>query len=209
MAENDVSLKQRNSLGFELQIKLIGGRELQVGSKEGKTKRSYSVDILSLQDKSKKEIFIAWKWLFISIGFFIFTMLLLKILPAYLNDNKNLYLGIILFSGIVAGILGLVQFWKHSSRKQIFYSRNANIPIIELSVGKPTKSSFYDFVNKIEQRIKKFRDHMDIAEDKQLIGEMKMLRRLSDDGIISSKLYEAAKTKLFKGFDSQVVNRDA
>ena len=104
---------------------------------------------------------------------------------------------------------GSPPFWKHSSRKQIFYSRNANIPIIELSVGKPTKSSFYDFVNKIEQRIKKFRDHMDIAEDKQLIGEMKMLRRLSDDGIISNTLYEAAKSKLFKGFDSQVVNRDA
>ena len=209
MAESDVSLKQRNSFGFDLQIKLVDGRELQVASKQRKVKRTYSVDILSLQDKSKKVIFIAWKWLIISIGFFLFTILMLKILPSYLNDNKNLYLGIILFLGVLASLLGLVQFWKHSSKKQIFYSRNANIPIIELSVGKPTKNSFSNFVNTVEQRIKKFRSHMNIAEDKQLVGEMKMLRRLSDDGVISNKLYEAAKAKLFKGFDSKVINRDA
>ena len=209
MAENGVSLKQRNSLGFDLQIKLVDGRELQVASKERKIKRIYSVDILSLQDRSKKVIFIAWKWLIVSVGFFLFTLLMLKILPPYLNDNKNLYLGIILTFGVVAGILGLVQFWKHSSRKQMFYSRNAHIPIIELSVGKPTKTDFSHFVNTVEQRIKKIRNHMDIAEDKQLIGEMKMLRRLSDEGVISNKLYEAAKEKLFKGFDSQVINRDA
>ena len=209
MAENDVSLKQRNSLGFDLQIKLVDGRELQVASKEHKTKRIYSVDILSLQDKSKKVIFIAWKWLIVSVSFFLFTILMLKTLPPYLNDNKNLYLGIILFLGVVASLLGLVQFWKHSLTKQIFFSRNAHIPIIELSAGKPTKAICSTFVIAVEQRIKKIRSHMDIAEDKQLIGEMKMLRRLSDEGVISNKLYEAAKEKLFKGFDSQVINRDS
>ena len=208
MAENDIVLKQRNSLGFDLQIKLVDGRELQVASKENKTTRTYSVDILSLQDKSKKVIFIAWKWLIMSAIFFLFTLLMLKLLPPYLNDHKNLYLGMILLLGIIGSLLGLVQFWKHSSRKQIFCSRNANIPIIELSVGKPTKNNFSKFVDTVEQRIKKFRSHMEIAEDKQLIGEMKMLRRLSDEGIISNKSYEAAKAKLFKGFDSQVVNRD-
>ena len=209
MADSEVILKQRNSLGFDIQIKLVDGRELQVVRKERKIKRTYSVDILSLQDKSKKVIFIAWKWLLISIGFFLFTILMIKILPPYLNDNKNLYLGIILLLGIVAGLFGLVQFWKHSSRKQLFYSRNAHIPVIELSAGKPTKTNFSNFINTVEQRIKKIRSHMNITEDKQLIGEMKMLRRLSDGGVISNKLYEAAKAKLFKGFDSQVINRDS
>ena len=142
MAEKNVSLKQRNSLGFELQIKLVDGRELQVATKENKTKRSYSVDILSLQDKSKKVVFIAWKWLIMSLSFFIFTLLILKILPSYLNDNKNLYLGVILLAGILGGVLAFIQFWKRTSKKQIFYSRNAHVPIIELVVGKPTKNNF-------------------------------------------------------------------
>ena len=201
MAENEVVLKQRNSLGFDIQIKLVDGRELQVVRNGKKIKHVYSVDILSLQDKSKKTFFIAWKWLIAGISFFLFTLLMLKVLPAYLGNNKNLYLGIILLAGVLGGILCFVQFWKHTSKKQIFHSRNAHVPIIELNAGKPSKEIFSAFVNAIEQRIKKFRDHMTIAEDKQLIGEMKMLRRLSDDGVISKKEYENAKTKLFSGFN--------
>ena len=48
---------------------------------------------------------------------------------------------------------------------------------------------------------------MDIDDEKQLTGEMKMLRRLSDQGVISKKDYENAKTKLFSGFDSTEVKR--
>lgn len=201
MAENEVVLKQRNSLGFDIQIKLVDGRELQVVRKGKKIKQTYSIDILSLQDKSKKTFFIAWKWLLAGVSFFLFTLLMLKVLPSYLGENKNLYLGLILFAGILGSILCFVQFWKHTSKKQIFHSRNAHVPIIELNAGKPSKEIFSAFVNAIEERIKKFRDHMNIAEDKQLIGEMKMLRRLSDDGVISKKEYENAKTKLFSGFN--------
>ena len=71
MAENDLVLKQRNELGFDLQVKLIDGRELQVSTNGKKKKESYSIDILSLKDKSKKTLSIAWKWLISSIGFFL------------------------------------------------------------------------------------------------------------------------------------------
>ena len=208
MAENDVSLKQRNSHGVEVQIKLVDGRDLHVLTKKNKAKQGYSVDILSLQDKSKKTIFIAWKWLITSVVFFLLTLFLLKVLPVYLNENKNLYLAIILFSGSLGMILSLVQFWKLTSRILIFRSRHARIPIITLHVGKPSKVMFSTFVDSVEQRIKKIHEQMNLPEDKQLIGEMKMLRRLCDEHVITKKEYESAKSVLFSGFDSQVVNRD-
>ena len=101
MAKNEYVLKQRNVSGCNLQIKLVDGRELQVLSKSKKSEKSYSVDILSLQDESKKVILIAWKWLLYSIGFFLIMLLLLKILPGFLNADKNLYLGIILATGVI------------------------------------------------------------------------------------------------------------
>ncbi len=208
MAENEFILKQQNSPGFDIQIKLVNGRELQVISNGKKINHAYSIDILSLQDKSKKSFFIAWKWLLAGVSFFLFTLLMLKVLPSYLVENKNFYLGIILFAGMLGGVLCFVQFWKYTSKKQIFHSRNAHVPIIELNAGKPSKEIFSAFIDAVEQRIKKIRDHIDLAEDKQLIGEMKMLRRLSDDGVISEKDYETAKAKLISGFDSQVINRD-
>lgn len=207
MAENELALKQRNSLGVNIQIKLVDGRELQVANKGKKTNFVYSVDILSLQDKSKKTFCIAWKWLISSISFLLLMLILMKVLPAYLGGNKNLYLSIILLTGLLGGIFCFFQFWKQTSVQQIFYSRNAHVPIIILSVGKPSKKNFSYFINGLEKRIKEFRNHMDVDEDKQLTGEVKMLRRLSDEGVISKRDYENAKSKLFSGFDSNFVNR--
>ncbi|MDX1285777.1 MAG: hypothetical protein R3182_12225 [Draconibacterium sp.] len=208
MAESEIIIKQRNSQGVDVQVKLVDGRELQVSHNGKKKKKSFSVDILSLQDKSKKIFNIAWKWLTSSIIFFVLMLTLLKFLPPYLGENKNLYLGVILLVGLVGTIYSFVQFWKNTSRLQIFYSRNAHVPIVILSAGKPSKKTFSSFIDSIEERIKKFRDHMSIDNEKQLTGEMKMLRRLSESGVISTKDYEAAKTKLFSGYDSTVVKRE-
>lgn len=208
MADKEFVFKQRNTLGYNIQIKLVDGRELQVTSKGKKAAQTYSVDILSLQDKSKKTIFIAWKWLISSISFLLIMLFLLAFLPAYLDTNKNLYLGVVLLTGVIGSVFCLVQFLKYTSRQQVFYSRKAHVPIIILSAGKPSKKSFSSFIDFIEKRIKKFRSHMDIDEDKQLTGEMKMLRRLSDEGVISKKDYEKAKSKLFSGFDSNFISRD-
>ena len=207
MAESEIVFKQRNSLGVDVQVKLVDGRELQVAQNGKKKKKSFSVDILSLQDKSKKTFSIAWKWLIASVGFFLVMLALLKFLPAYLGENKNIYLGIILLVGLIGTIYSFVKFLKNTSIKQIFYSRNANVPIVILCANKPSKKTFSSFIDSIEKRIKKFREHMDIDSEKQLTGEMKMLRRLSDDGVISKKDYENAKEKLFSGFDSTVVKR--
>jgi hypothetical protein len=207
MAESEIVFKQRNSLGVDVQVKLVDGRELQVAQNGKKKKISFSVDILSLQDKSKKTFSIAWKWLIAAAVLFLVMLALLKFLPAYLGENKNLYLGVILFVGLVGTILSFIKFFKNTSKKQIFYSRNANVPIVILCANKPSKKIFSSFIDSIEKRIKKFRKHMDIDTEKQLTGEMKMLRRLSDDGVISKKDYERAKEKLFSGFDSTVVKR--
>ena len=206
MAENEVTLNQKDRTGTSLQIKLVEGRQLHVYRKENKLEKTYSVDILSLQDKSKNVFSIAWKWLIASISFFLVMLILLKFLPAYLGDDKNLYLGIILLAGIIGSLLCFSRFCMKTSKKHIFYTRNAHVPIIVLSAGKPSKNTFRSFVNAIEKRIKKFRDHMDIAEDKQLTGEMKMLRRLSDNGVITKKVYENAKKKLFSGFSNGATN---
>jgi|LGOV01.1.fsa_nt_gb hypothetical protein len=207
MAENEYVLKQRNVSGCNIQIKLVNGRELQVLSKGKKSEKSYSVDILSLQDESKKYVLIAWKWLLYSIGFFLIMLLLLKVLPGFLNTDKNLYLGIVLALGVIGSLTSFILFLKKSSKKQIFYSRKANVPVVILGAGNPSKKLLSDFVAGIEKRIKKFRNHMDVSEEKQLTGEMKMLRRLCDAGVIGKKDYEKAKTKLFSGFDSTVVKR--
>ena len=200
MAENELVLNQKDILGFNLQVKLIDGRQLQVLSKGKKSEQNYSIDILSLKDTSKKIYSVAWKWLLASISFILVMLLCLKILPGYLGENKNLYMAIVLLTGIAGGAICFIKFWKYTSIKQIFYSRNADVPIITLSAGKPSKKIFLSFIDAIEKRIIQFRKHMDIDEEKQMTGEIKMLRRLSENGVVSKKAYEKAKVKLLGGF---------
>ncbi|MCW8986093.1 MAG: hypothetical protein OQK75_00345, partial [Gammaproteobacteria bacterium] len=84
MAGKEIVFKQRNALGLDILVKLIDGRELQVSNIGKKTNQTYSVDILSLQDKSKKIFSIAWKWLAASMSFLLVMLLLFKFLPTYL-----------------------------------------------------------------------------------------------------------------------------
>lgn len=206
MAENEVSLKQQDPQGIELHFKLVNGRELLVASKSKskskKVKQVYSVDIISLQDKSKKIRCVSWKWLIASISFFVLMLVLLKFLPVHLAENKNMYLAAVLLIGVLGTVTCLSQFFKKTSNKQIFYSRNALVPIVILSVNKPNEKIFSSFVESVEKHIGIAQEKHKISEEKQLAGEMKMLRRLSGETIISEKAYESAKNKLFIGFDS-------
>ena len=204
MAGKEISLTQKDVDGTNVQIKLIEGRELQVVKTGKKIKHHYSIDILSLKDASKKTLSIAWKWLFFTIIILILTILLVKILPQYIPEtigkNRKHIPGIILMSGLIVTLFCFYKFFRRTGRKQVLYSRNANIPIIALHIGKPSKKAFTDFMISLEIRIKQFRKHMNVPMDKQLTGEMKMLRRLADEGIIKKGQYEKAKSKLFSGF---------
>lgn len=207
MAENEISLKQRGPFGLDIHLNLLSGRELQVTTKGKKQNLVYSVDILSLHNKSKNILFISWKWLATSVSFFLLMLLLLKFLPPYLDTNKNLYLAIIILVGLLGSFTCIVQFFKKISNKKIFFSRNANVPIIILSANKPNKKDFSSFTNTIEKHIITSQENNKLTEERQLSGEMKMLRRLSDQAIISKNAYESAKSKLLNNFDSQLVNR--
>lgn len=200
MVENEVVLRQKNVNGFDVQIKLVNGRELKISRKNRKTNQSYSVDILSLTNKSKKTFFIAWKWLFSSIGFIAILLLSFKLLPFYLVVNKDMYLSAILLTCILGSSFCIIFFWKKTSRFLVFYSRGLHVPIITLKIGQPSKELFSSFVSIVEKRILKFSNHMDIDKDKQLTGEMKMLRRLSDVGVINKKDYEKYKAKLLQRY---------
>ena len=52
----------------------------------------------------------------------------------------------------------------------------------------------------MEQRIEKAHSHMNLSEEQQLTGEIKMLRRLADENVVNKGVYEKTKARLFKKF---------
>ena len=208
MSSTELVLQQVTSDDFVVNVQFVNEREIRVirKNKRGRQKeQAYMIDALSLGEGSKRMMRWGWKWFVTAVVFMLITLLSLKFLPPLLGENKNLSLGLILFAGIFGVIGSLVMFWKKTSRRQVFHTLNGKVPIIELHVGRPSKKEFNEFVKAFETMIEDIRSKFQVDEDKLLTGEMRMLRRLSEEGIISSEQYEKAKKKLFSGFDNSAV----
>jgi hypothetical protein len=96
--------------------------------------------------------------------------------------------------GIVLGfILVAVNFY----RVRVFYSRNAAIPLFDLYINKPDYRAYKAFIEQLNLYIDKTRAFWSLKLEQQIAGEMRMLRRLASEGIISQRDYDQAKTRLF------------
>ena len=123
-------------------------------------------------------------------------VLCLNFLP--MPGESMLYLASVYAVGLGVAAGCFYKAWKGTSQKQVFHSRGANVPLIELAINNPSKKIFDDFVGKVEELIQSSREGLVISSNNQLAGEMKMLRRLSEDGVLSASVYKKAKDGLLK-----------
>jgi hypothetical protein len=190
------AIDQQDKQGLKTQVKLLNERTLQVEKRGKRGFQKYTIDLLALDSASKVETIFGWQWLVTGILSILLMLVLLNLLPVL--DESLLLRSITYLLGL--GIAGgcFYTAWKRSSRKQIFYSRNGQVPLVELAMNFPTKQAFNAFVHQLEDRIESSQREMELSMKNQLAGEMRMLRRLSEEGILSEKVYNTAKTVLLK-----------
>ena len=193
--EKTSQLFQKAKLYSPVHFNLLRGRELEIASQIGRNKQVYKIDLLALRAPSERVVSVAWKWWLISLGGFLMTVILVLGL-SYLQFGVSAVL-----TGIF-GILGSLSLaalaWKKGSRQQVFYSRHSNVPLVSLHLGVPNKNEFQKFVSLLEQQIEALRQEFNLSQDQELAGEMRTLRRLANDGILSPDEYENSKEVLFQ-----------
>lgn len=193
--ENKSQLFQKAKLFPPIHFNLLRGRELEIACHNGRNKQIYKIDLLALRAPSERLVSIAWKWWLISLGGFVTTVILVLLL-AYFQ------LGI---SAVIVALLGVMGStalaalaWKKGTRKQVFYSRHSNVPLVSLHLGVPNKAEFQKFVSQMEEQIEALQQQFNLSRDQELAGELRTLRRLSSDGVISMDEYENSKEVLFQ-----------
>ena len=196
-------LEQTGPFGREQEIQLLDNRALRVREKQKNRTREYSIDLLALKTRSQRRICLSWPWLISSLISLSATLFLLWWLPRNLPGQANGYLLLTLVLGSLLITGQLYLFWLHSCRKQYFLSRHAGIPLIELQVNQPSNSEFTKFVKHLEQCIARLGQDIELSTQQQLSGEMRMLRRLSKNRVISRDKYQRAKDRLFGHFGQQ------
>jgi hypothetical protein len=196
MTNQDITqLSQQGIFAPPIQFTLLRGRELEIARRVGRSRQVYKIDLLALRNPSEKIVTIAWKWWLASLGTFLGTVLLVLLLNSLQLGGYAWLVGGI---GTISSLVLVFVSWKKGTREQVFYSRHSSIPLVTLRLGSPSKNEFRNFVDLIEAQIKAVNDKFKLTRDQELAGEMRTLRRLSEDGVISMEEYQNSKEVLFQ-----------
>ncbi len=176
---------------------IVDGKELRIRM-QGKFKQQLvAISLLALGEKSSYHIHFVWRWMVLAISGGV-------LLGGYFLANKFYGFGsdvidfsVIALSSIVM-LLGLVLFGLNISRKRIFYARNSHIALFDILVSKPNVREYRDFLQSLQGYISKARQYWSLKTEQQMAGELRMIRRLVNEGVLEQAQYDLAKDRLFR-----------
>ena len=190
-----MELYQQAKNGEQRHFQLKAGRELHITHSMSHKTHRYAFSVLALVDKGKRVYLYKKKWAFLGI----LSMLLLAGLPTLgqysLVQVEKYYLYFFIGCFCLA-LLFLMLFIRTFRRRDVFTSIYTQLPLVEFWVNLPTRKEYQQFIEALEKTIKLHKDEMKVPFQKQLAGEIRTLRRVSEAGILTESVYQAAKAKL-------------
>ncbi len=154
----------------------------------------FRVDLAWLSSEPIHNKVIVWRWLFAALaatalmGLFIFLAINEKIRPEY-----SIVAGTV---SLTAALIFLLIFIYQIRNEYIFTSQFGGARLFLIENKKPEQEKFDEFFIRLQQTIDKSKTRIPVSE--RLVGELKMCRRLRDEGIIDDKSYTFARTTIFK-----------
>ncbi len=178
----------------EFQFYEISHLLLSIVTKKKIEAKKFRINLAWLSSEPVHNKVIVWKWLFavlasgVVFGLFIsFTI----------NETIKTEYG---FSGAVASLTAslifLLIFIYQMRNEYIFTSHFGGAKLFLIENKKPDQEKFDSFFIKLQQTIDQSKARLSISD--RLLGELKMCRRLRDEGIIDDDTYTVARTKIFK-----------
>jgi len=196
-SEVNANLRQQGSFGIQREFQIVDGRNIHIGVGNKAKLKIYKIPILALAEKSRQRLHIAWTWAWLAIACIGAMPLYLLIKPMFGLAAHNLDIAV-LGSLLVVAIISLIMVLINFSRKRVFYTAFSKVPLFDIKIGKPDYRSYKHFLQQLEMYMEKSRSFWDLRADQQVAGELRMLRRLANEGLIPQKLYESAKGKMMK-----------
>ena len=176
----------------------------QMIKKKHRNKSEFHIDMDLLDASPKHEFILAYDWLITTIFSSLTTILILYIFW-FSNIQVHLTTAYIItaFSVSFSSIMLLVTLLKTDSRVELF-SRYGAIPVVKFINNNPSKGVLTEFLNNLHLYVTHAQRISTRNTQELLSMELKELRRLQTESIISLDLYEQAKKNIFshKAFKS-------
>lgn len=159
-----------------------------------KDNKQHRVNLAYINARPDRECTVSWNWLSTAFATIVWSLLLLYV--GLFTQYKADYIVIV---GVLLGTFSMISmliFYYRTQDKLIYKSQVGNIPLFEVSNHKPGNREFDEFMGKLEQHISYSQKKLTMHQ--RLVGELKDLRRVRDEGKISNEQYESARNVIFK-----------
>lgn len=199
--EGRIHLEQTGLFGSYRTFELGSADKLQISSGDRLRHRDVTISVMALSPESRRRYEIAWPWLIATaagIGF-----ALLGAFAASLSSGLTQSL-LWLSAGLsgAAAVVCLAVLAARSRAERVYATRHAGIPLVAMWANQPTRDEVNRFGEVLEARIERLSEKRNLDVSAQLAGEMRMLRRLHQEGHLSRDDYEGAKQTLLSRSDS-------
>ncbi len=167
-------------------------------------KLKFRVNLSYLDPRPVHRFQLAESWI-ISAAIFAIISLLMIYLNWFREPPFSTSLGMTLtISALTLCLISLLLGVLKSEDRIYFYSQYGRASILELLNRNPDKQSLESFLNTLSQHIISAQTSARLDRTEQLVQELKELRRLKDEMVITEETYEKAKQRIFgnKAFKS-------
>jgi len=188
-------LTQTGKFGQQRRFEFIGGRRLRVSERSGRKSRSYVIDMVAIDPHGRTSVHVPWNWLGLAIAGTTAALIGWLVL-----QPGSAALSLVLVVSGLASVAGLILIVRGISKRRVFVSLHARVPLLDLGLDQPDRTRFKDFVAHLEQRIVDARQQSKLDECQHVAGEMRMLRRLTEAGVLKPDIYQRAKSRLLEIF---------
>ena len=198
----DFEFEQSNKVrGIYRKMTIFNGNHCYQSIKDKHHRKyKYRVDITYLNPHPFRKHNIAWKWLYSAVALLIISASLIAIgwFSNLLESTPNVYYSTAVVITISMALITLLLFAHNTYDKVIFKTQFGNIKLIELINKYPSKDEFRSFIGRFILQIKKERARKGLTTSKFLVHELREIRRLRDETVVSEEEYQSAKTIIFK-----------
>ena len=193
----DINIKQTDVFKREFRFEVFNKHYLRVKKRYRKKTSEYTIDLISLAPECINVRTIAWLWFGLGLLFTVVAGgLVYQLIGNFSLQAFITYAPLSLLSLLLAAASVAMLLYK-SSNKKFFVTNYGRYPLAGVMINNPNAVECDRFVEAVEQRIQEAHESYDISEDQLKAGELKMLRRLREKGVISSVEYEDYKNTIF------------
>lgn len=189
-------VQEQRFKGVKRRFKIFNDTQLYytLNSFKHKDNKQHRINLSYVSTQPERECVVAWKWLSIAIATIVWSTLLL-----YVGIFTQYNADFIVIVGVLLGtlsMLAMMTFYYQTQDKLIYKSYVADVPLFEVSNHKPGNRGFDTFMASLRKHIETGQESLSMPQ--RLVGELKDLRRIRDEGTISNEQYESARTIIFK-----------